>query len=112
MGQVLGYNIQFGATRAIVFGSLSDTHVEEFREYSPCDVVFLPLAGRNDVTALAFNVAAALHPKLIIPTHYDSFFPPISQFTDLTKFEAKIAAEMLGTQVIKPEIGVSLTVDI
>ncbi|HMF31883.1 MAG TPA: hypothetical protein VKK79_10730, partial [Candidatus Lokiarchaeia archaeon] len=111
-GEVMGYDIQFGTARVVVFGSLCDKFPKVLAQHQQCDIVFLPLAGRNDIALPGFNVANALQPKIVIPTHYDLFFPPISQWTDLTGFEAKIAAEMPGTQIIKPEIGVPQTLEI
>ncbi len=112
MGNVLGYEIMVQGKRIIVFGSLNDKTLQYFAKYSPCDLLFIPLAGRNNITKEGFNVTRAFQAKTVVPTHFDHFFPPISQWTDISQYETRIKEEMPGTKVIRPGIGTPFALDL
>ncbi len=111
-GNVLGYEIKYQGKRIIIFGSLNYKNMGGFAQFSPCDLLFIPLAGRTHITQPGLDVTHAFQPRIVIPTHYDHFYPPISQWTDLFNYENRVAQELPGIQVIKPEIGKSLDIEI
>ena len=111
-GNVLGWEIAYQGKRIVVFGSLYDKTPEYFAKFSPCDLLFIPLAGRNNITKPGLNVSRAFQPRRVIPTHYDHFFPPISQWTDIARYESRMKQEMPNTQIIRPGIGTPFVVDL
>ncbi|OLS15492.1 MAG: metal-dependent hydrolase [Promethearchaeota archaeon CR_4] len=111
-GKVLGYEIKYQGKRIIIFGSLNFKKLDTFEKYRPCDLLFIPLAGRNDVTNPGIRVTRYFQPKIVIPSHYDNFFPPISQWTDISKYKVRVKQEMPDTQVIMPDIGIPRVVDL
>ncbi len=111
-GNVLGWEIMYQGKRIVVFGSLHDKTPDYFTKFSPCDLLFIPLAGRNHITKPGLNVSRALQPRRVIPTHYDHFFPPISQWTDISQYEARMNQEMPQTSIIRPGIGTPFVVDL
>jgi L-ascorbate metabolism protein UlaG (beta-lactamase superfamily) len=111
-GNVLGYEIVYQGKRIIVFGSLNYRNMSGFTKFSPCDLLFIPLAGRTNITQPGLDVTHVFQPRIVIPTHYDHFYPPISQWTDLTRYEARMKQEMPETLVIRPGIGTPYVVDL
>lgn len=111
-GNVLGWEILYQGKRIIVFGSLYDKSPDYFTKYSPCDLLFIPLAGHNNITNPGINISRAFQPRYVIPTHYDHFYPPISQWTDISQYEARMNQEMPRTSIIRPGIGTPFVVDL
>ena len=46
------------------------------------DILLVPLQGHSAISQIAYQYVEALHPKVVIPHHQDSFFPPISIMVD------------------------------
>jgi len=87
---VLGWQVRLdsgGESKLIVFfGSLCKKYAAELRQYSGCDYLFIPLAGRKNILPYARVVTEALQPKVVIPVHHDDFFPPISYAVDFGNY--------------------------
>ena len=70
-------------------------------------VVIVDDGSTDDTSAAAARLAALLQPKVVIPHHWDDYFPPLSEMSNLTKFETVLNALAPGVRVYKPIIGQS-----
>jgi L-ascorbate metabolism protein UlaG (beta-lactamase superfamily) len=68
------------------------------------DIVLLPLEQPTDITNM-IQLALLLRPKVVIPHHWDNYYPPLSQMVDLHEFEAMLQAKVPGSRVYKPSLG-------
>ncbi|MHA1269869.1 MAG: MBL fold metallo-hydrolase [Candidatus Helarchaeota archaeon] len=83
-GEVLGWAFELfvekNKLRVTIFGSLG--YAEDLfkgKEYST-DILIVPVAGRRDAWRNVMKYIEKFKPKLIIPTHYDDSFPPLSDW--------------------------------
>ncbi len=92
---VIGWEIKVikgGETRSIVFfGSMCKRYRKIHEKFAGCDLFFIPLAGRQDVFPHGKAMTEVFQPKVVIPVHWDDFFPPISFIPDLTQYERWLA---------------------
>ncbi|MHA1371215.1 MAG: MBL fold metallo-hydrolase [Promethearchaeota archaeon] len=80
-GDVFGYLFEFSNGKKLVhFGS--GGYLKEELEKLPknIDIFLAPVAGRDDCDKVLAKMANIFKPKMIIPHHYDNFFPPISWY--------------------------------
>lgn len=96
MGKVFGYAIEFNDKTIVSFGSLCDKYPEELRKFENCDLFIAPLAGNSakNIAKKGGNMTKYLNPKMVIPLHWDNFFPPISRIEDISKYEERMEKEM------------------
>lgn len=85
---------------------LSSTHwtEAEVQDLRP-DIVLLPVESQPDMSAAAARLAALLKPKIVIPHHWDNYFPPLSRLGDLSRFKSALQALAPQIRVYQPEIG-------
>ena len=78
-GKVFGYLFEFSNGKK-VFHLGSGGYYKEELEKLPKDIdIFLaPVAGRDDSDKALAKITNIIKPKMVIPHHYDDFFPPIS----------------------------------
>ncbi|TFF93026.1 MAG: MBL fold metallo-hydrolase [Promethearchaeota archaeon] len=86
LGKVFGYNIKYNNHNILTFGSLCTENLEELEKYVNCDVLLIPYAGnsKKHLTEKTLKLVELLSPKVLIPHHWDDFFPPISRTEDLS----------------------------
>lgn len=77
----------------------------EIGELQP-HIALLPVEGHAD-TAAAVRLAVLLRPRLVIPHHWDDYFPPFSQMSNLAEFETGLSALAPDIRVYRPIIGQS-----
>jgi L-ascorbate metabolism protein UlaG (beta-lactamase superfamily) len=103
--EVLGWDVQVesgGESKRIVFfGSLCKRYAAALKQYSGCDYVFIPLAGRKNILPYAGAVTEALQPKVVIPVHHDDFFPPISYAVDYGNYAKWLKERLPGARLIE-----------
>lgn len=87
---------------------LSSTHwaEAELGDLQP-DVALLPVESNPDTGAAAARLAALLKPKVVVPHHWDNYFPPLSRLGDLTRFKTALQALAPQVRVYQPVIGQS-----
>jgi L-ascorbate metabolism protein UlaG (beta-lactamase superfamily) len=90
-GQVLSWRFTLTAENDRVahhFGSAGCTEEELDRlaRLEPPDVLMFPLQGHSRICRIATHVVEQLKPRLVIPHHYDDFYPPFSQQVDIAPF--------------------------
>ncbi|MBI1877113.1 MAG: MBL fold metallo-hydrolase, partial [Chloroflexi bacterium] len=87
-GEEVAYLFRIDGLSVVHFSS-ADWAGVEIRDLQP-DLALLPVENNPDTSAA--RLAAHLKPKVVIPHHWDDYFPPLSELTDLTRFEAALNA--------------------
>ncbi len=101
-GDVYGYLIEVEGKSLYHIGSawLNPEDVEDWE----VDMFFVPVQGRSDITDLAAQMAAELKPHLVVPHHYDDFYPPLSRYIDLDPFRQALYDLMPRVRMLTPAI--------
>jgi L-ascorbate metabolism protein UlaG (beta-lactamase superfamily) len=97
-GQVMGWLIEVEGKRLFDLGSarmLADVDGE-------VDVFMVPVQGRTDICDVAAALVERIKPSVVIPQHYDDFYPPLSRYVDLEPFLRQM--ERSGLKVRVPEM--------
>ena len=99
-GQVLSWRFIIEDKILHFFGSGGSTSEELERLASrPTDILLVPLQGHSNICEIALEYVQVLQPKIVIPHHQDSFFPPISSLVDITPFVEGVKRECPETTV-------------
>ena len=87
-GQVLSWRIRLEGKVLHHFGSGGSPLSElERLQQPPVDILLVPMQGHTHISRIAHRYVSSLNPKMVIPHHQDSFFPPISTLVDTKPFE-------------------------
>ena len=88
MGTVFGFCTYYKDKKIVSFGSLWHEYTEILKKYQNCDIFFAPLAGnsKQHLAKKGGRMVELLKPKIVIPIHWDNFFPPISRAENLNPF--------------------------
>ena len=99
-GDVFGFhfNLKKEALTFCHFGS-GGYYQEELEKFQP-DLFLAPLAGRRNAPKVLAKMAKFLKPKIIIPHHWDDFYPPFSWCVSVEDFELEVKT-LLSNAVIK-----------
>ena len=71
------------------------------------DIALLPVESKPDTGAAAVRLASLLKPKVVIPHHWDDYYPFLSRPIDLKQFEAALQIVAPEMKVYIPTIGQS-----
>jgi L-ascorbate metabolism protein UlaG (beta-lactamase superfamily) len=104
-GQEVAYFFRIDGLSMVHFSSTHWTDAE-VGDLQP-DVVLLPVESNPDTGAAAARLAALLKPKLVVPHHWDNYFPPLSRLGDLTRFKTALQALAPQIHIYQPVIGQS-----
>jgi len=109
-GDVLGYLFEFSNGKKLLhFGS--GGYLEEEIEKLPKDIDYFmgPVAGRSDVDKVLAKLTGLIKPKVVIPQHYDDFFPPVS-WMSYGNFdeEMKLVDPEIEIMKIDPEVYIEI----
>jgi L-ascorbate metabolism protein UlaG (beta-lactamase superfamily) len=106
MGKVFGYCTSFDEKKIISYGSLYHKYTDILDKYEDTDVFIAPLAGNSpkNMAEKACEMIDHLKPSVVIPMHWDDFFPPISRLENLDPFLEKMEAEYPDIKIIMPEM--------
>ncbi|MFX0083264.1 MAG: MBL fold metallo-hydrolase [Candidatus Hodarchaeota archaeon] len=78
-GDVFGFLMDFSNGKRLVHFGSGGYFEEELRKLpKDIDIFLAPVAGRGDVDKVIAKMANIFKPKMIIPHHYDDFFPPLT----------------------------------
>ncbi len=104
-GEEIGYFFRIDGLSIVHFSSANwiETEVADLQP----DLALLPVESNPDTSLTTAKLTARLSPKVVIPHHWDNFFPPLSGLNDLTKFETTLKALAPQVRVYKPVIGQS-----
>jgi L-ascorbate metabolism protein UlaG (beta-lactamase superfamily) len=109
-GQVLSWRLIVEGKTIHHFGSAGSTAQELARLGSqPTDILLVPLQGHSDIIRIAHQYVTALQPKVVIPHHQDSFFPPISTLVDPQPFADIVKQNNPDAEIIILEINETVT---
>ncbi len=105
-GKVFGYLFEFSNGKKL-FDLGSGGYYKKELEKLPKDIdIFLaPVAGREDCDKVLAKMANIFKPKMIIPHHYDDFFPPVSFYAyycfdeEVKKLDPNIIVNKLEPEV-------------
>ena len=100
---MVAYLFEINGLSMIHFGSAAwvDSELDSLQP----DIALLPVESPPQAEANVVRLAALLQPKLIIPHHWDSYHPAMSEIIDLSEFEAVIRTEIPHSKVFKPTLG-------
>jgi len=89
-GEVLGFLFQL-KKEALTFSHFGSGgyYPEELEQIQP-DIFLAPLAGRRNAPEVLAKMTELLNPKMVIPHHWDDFYPPISWEVSVEKFEEEV----------------------
>jgi len=96
MGQVLAYLIQADGFGICHFGSAGHRGPVGFQHP---DLALIPLQGHSRIHEIAARLVALLQPRLVIPHHWDDFYPPFSQLVPVEPFIEAVARLSPQTEV-------------
>jgi L-ascorbate metabolism protein UlaG (beta-lactamase superfamily) len=91
-GKVFGYRLLYKDLSLITFGSLCTKYIQDLEQYKGCDVLLIPYAGNSTkhMVEKTIQLIDVLEPRILIPHHWDNFFPPLSREEDLNPLKEEI----------------------
>ena len=104
-GELVSYFFRAEGLSMIHFGSAGWV-ASEIQDLRP-DIALLPVESKPDTSQKTAQLVALLKPKVVIPHHWDNYYPPLSDLLDLTRFEAALQALPHKVRLYKPTIGES-----
>lgn len=106
MGEVFGFCTFFQGKKIVSFGSLWHEYEDILKKYENCDVFIAPLAGnsKKNLAKKGGKIVDILKPKIIVPVHWDNFFPPVSRTEDLKPFITYIEKNHPNIEIVMPKI--------
>ncbi|MFX1571522.1 MAG: MBL fold metallo-hydrolase [Promethearchaeota archaeon] len=113
-GEVFGFCTYFINIKIISFGSLWHKYVEELQKFQPCDVFLVPYAGNSHrhMIKKTEKIIKILQPNIMIPYHWDNFFPPISRTENLEPLLKLMESKYPKIQVIIPKFDEEMTINL
>jgi L-ascorbate metabolism protein UlaG (beta-lactamase superfamily) len=103
LGEIVAYFFLADGLSIIHFGSAGwiDSEIDGL----PVDIALLPVESPPDTDTNVTQLAVKLKPKVVIPHHWDNYYPPLSETIDLSKFEAAMQRQTPPIKVYRPSIG-------
>jgi len=113
-GDVFGFCVYFNDIKIISFGSLWHKYIEELQKFQPCEIFLVPYAGnsKKHMAKKTGKMAQILKPKILIPHHWDNFFPPISRTENLEPLLKLMAKNFPNIEVLIPEFEKEMKIEI
>ena len=104
LGEIVAFLFEVDDLSLIHFGSAGwiDSEIEGVQP----DIALLPVESVPTINDNVVQLALRLKPKVIIPHHWDNYYPPLSKMVDVDQFEAMMQKEIIPPiKVHKPVIG-------
>lgn len=100
-GRVLSWRFRIEHKCLLFFGSAGSTRneLERFAR-EQVDILLFPLQGHSDICDIAADCVGILKPGIVIPHHYDNYFPPLSKAIDINPFVIRVRNECRSTRVM------------
>lgn len=109
-GQVLSWQIDAGERQVRFFGSAGSDRDSLIRMgEAGCDIALIPLQGHSRICEIGLSHVRHLKPAVVIPHHFDDFYPPLSSTVDIRPFLSGMAKEFPEIRVIVPEMNRSFS---
>ena len=103
VGEIVAYLFRAEGLSLIHFGSAGWIE-PEVAGLQP-DIALLPLENPPRTDANLMRLVALLKPGLVIPHHWDDYYPPLSEMVDLHELESMLQAQVPAIKVHQPAIG-------
>jgi L-ascorbate metabolism protein UlaG (beta-lactamase superfamily) len=100
VGEVFGWLIEVEGKKLFHLGSACML----WGVSNDIDVFMVPVQGRTDITEVAADLVKRVQPKLVVPQHFDDFYPPISRTVDLDPFRAAVKRNGMDIPIEVPVI--------
>lgn len=90
-GLVQTYLFEVGGKKALFVssGGCTDAELEAYRKLE-VDYFLAPLQGHSKIQEIAARQTAIVRPKVVIPHHFDDFYPPLSQNISVDVFRDRL----------------------
>ncbi|MFX1388725.1 MAG: MBL fold metallo-hydrolase [Promethearchaeota archaeon] len=113
-GNVFGFCVYFNNIKIVSFGSLWHKYEEELQKFQPCDIFIVPYAGNSNrhMVKKTAKMIEVLHPKIVIPHHWDNFMPPISRTENLDPFIKFMTKNFPQIEILLPSFDEEITINI
>ena len=113
-GRVFAYCIHYKDKKIVTYGSLYEKFKDTYRKFKDCHIFIPPLAGNSaqNMAKVADVMVEILKPKIIIPTHGDDFWPPISRFEDLGPFNQLMEEKYPNIRIVNLEIDNEMVIEL
>jgi L-ascorbate metabolism protein UlaG (beta-lactamase superfamily) len=105
-GKVFAYCVHYKNKKIIAYGSLWEKFKDILKKFENCEIFIPPLAGNSalNIAKKGGTMVDILKPKVVIPTHWDDFWPPVSRFEDLGPFHDYMKKNHPDVKIINLEI--------
>lgn len=112
-GKVFAYCVHYRNEKIVIYGSLYEKFKEILRKFENCDIFIPALAGNSaeNIAKKAGIMVEILKPRIVIPTHWDDFWPPISRFEDLKPFNEFMAKNHPKIKILDLKIDEELLIE-
>jgi len=97
-GEVFGWLIEVEGKKLFHLGSAGMT----WGVSNDVDVFMVPVQGRTDIAEVAAELVNRVKPGMVIPQHFDDFYPPLSRNVDLAPFEEAVRRRGLDVRIEIP----------
>ena len=104
-GDIVAYHLQVEGLSLVHFGSAG--WIEAEIQLLHPDIALLPVEYHADTNSAVVQLAARLTPKVVIPHHWDNYYPPLSRQINLKEFAAALKIVAPAVKVYIPKIGQS-----
>ncbi len=100
VGQVLSWRFTLEDKVIHFFGS-GGSPADEMEKLSSrrTDILLVPLQGHSEICDMALEYVHVMRPQIVIPHHFDDFYPPISTTIDIEPFIRGVKRECPSTEV-------------
>lgn len=99
-GEVLGWLLEVEEKKLFDLGSAGMRWEPE----EDIDVFLVPVQGRTNICEVAADLVRKVRPKMVIPHHFDDFYPPLSQTIDLEPLIDEVSGIDADIEVSVPSI--------
>jgi L-ascorbate metabolism protein UlaG (beta-lactamase superfamily) len=78
----------------------SEGELRRIAHLGKTDILLVPLQGNSSINDMALEYVRIIKPKIVVPHHYDDFYPPISKAQNITKFLSGVREVSPRTEVV------------
>ena len=109
-GERVGYIFQADGLSLLHVGSAGKVIIEVEGLQQP-DIALLPVETAATTGDDVIRLTLQLEPKVVIPHHWDDYYPPLSETVGLDAFETALQAKTPSTRVHRPVVGQRIKVN-
>jgi L-ascorbate metabolism protein UlaG (beta-lactamase superfamily) len=99
-GEVLGWLLEVEGKKLFHLGSAC----MRWEPLEGIDVFLVPVQGRKNICEVSAGLVRKVKPKMVIPHHFDDFYPPVSQTIDLAPLIEEVSRIDKDIEVTVPTI--------